>query len=192
MQQVEETLFRLLNGLCGQSAFIDNFMFRLSDSQTWTFAGLAFFVYAYSTKNRELAKIFWCAMIALACTDVISFEIIKPLVGRERPCWLLADVKLYAGRCGGSYGFTSNHAANGFAVWAAVVKVKGRKSRLAMSALSIATLVAFSRVYLGVHFVGDVVGGALLGVFVTTIIWNQGLESWSTWIVNKSGPKIPN
>ena len=155
MQQVEETLFRLLNGLSGHSAVVDDFMFRLSDSQTWNFAGLAFFVYAYSTKNRELTKIFWCAMIALACADVISFEIIKPLVGRERPCWLLSDVILYAGRCGGSYGFTSNHAANGFAVWAAVVKVKGRKSRLAMSALSTAILVAFSRVYLGVHFVGN-------------------------------------
>lgn len=192
MLQVEETLFRLLNGLSGHSALLDDFMFRLSDSQTWSFAGLAFLIYVYSTKNQALLKIFWCAMIALACADVVSFEMIKPLIGRERPCWLLSDVTLYAGKCGGSYGFTSNHAANGFAVWAAVVKVKGRKSRLALTALTIASLVSFSRVYLGVHFVGDVVGGALLGVLVTTVLWSQGLESWGSWIISKTGPKIPN
>jgi undecaprenyl-diphosphatase len=189
MNQFEETLFRALNGLSGHSTLLDEVMFRLSDSQTWNFAVLAFYVYAYSTKNRELTKTFWCAMIALAASDVISFEIVKPLVGRERPCWLLSGVNLYAGKCGGSYGFTSNHAANGFAVWAAIVKVNGRRSWLAVSALSGAMLVSFSRVYLGVHFVGDVVGGAILGVLVTTILWTQGLYSWSTWIIDKSGPK---
>ncbi len=192
MNQIEETLFHLVNSLSGRYAFLDGVMFWLSDSSTWILAGSAFYIYAYAAKKKDLIILFWCAIICVAFSDLISFELIKPLVGRERPCWILSKSILMDGKCGGSYGFTSNHAANSFAVWAAVVKKNGIQSKMAKVCLALALLISMSRVYLGVHFVGDVVGGALLGAAVSSVLWSQGLDSWATIISNRTGAKRLN
>jgi undecaprenyl-diphosphatase len=186
MNHTEEMLFRLLNGIAGQSPVIDQIMLVLSDARTWILAGLIFYVLALRTENFRLLCLFWTALIALACSDFISFEIIKPLIGRERPCWILDGVVLIAGKCGGSYGFTSNHAANAFAVWAATAKHAGLRSRLSLFVMTLSTLISISRVYLGVHFVGDVVGGAMLGITITSALWAIGLRPLAEWIANKN------
>jgi undecaprenyl-diphosphatase len=190
MNQTEEYLFHLVNSLSGRYQVLDQFMFRLSDSMTWNIAAVAFYSYAYATKNRDLTILFWCAMLCVAFSDFISFEIIKPIVARERPCWMPIQAVLIEGKCGGSYGFTSNHAANAFAVWAVVAHKHGAKSKLAIISLILATLISISRVFLGVHFVGDIVGGGLLGAAVAAVLWRKGLNSWAVAITNRTGPKV--
>ncbi len=133
-------------------------------------------VVALRTKNERMLRVFLASLIALGVTDLISFEIVKPIFARERPCWLLPDVLLFSGRCGGSYGFTSNHAANAFAVWTIVARSFGIRSIPAQLVLTLATAVSLSRVYLGVHFVADIIGGAVLGVAVASSLWVLGLN----------------
>lgn len=159
-------------------------MKTLSQPSFWVFTFIVVFIVALRTKNGKLLGAVIAALIGLGIADLISFEIIKPLVARERPCWLLADVKIFDGRCGGSYGFTSNHAANAFAVWTIIAKIYGFRSLAAQTVLTIATAVAISRVYLGVHFVGDIVGGAILGIVVSASLWSLGLSRAADHIAN--------
>ncbi len=85
---------------------------------------------------------------------------IKGLVARPRPCQALLGVSLLTG-CTQSFAFPSSHAANMFAL-ATVLSYHYRRWTWALGALAAA--VAYSRVYVGAHYPGDALGGALLGV----------------------------
>ncbi len=182
---IEIDLFWAIHGLAHKIWWLDSLMQLISHSSFWILVGTVVFVVGMRLKDARLLSALVIALMALGASDLISFEIIKPLVARERPCWLLPDVQVFDGHCGGSYGFTSNHAANGFAVWLIIVKVYGLLSRPAQVVLTGATAVAISRVYLGVHFVGDVVGGALLGAVVASALWVLGLRALQAFIEAK-------
>lgn len=185
MMAVEERLFRFLNGLSGQIPWLDQFMITISESYTWIVVGVIVFLIAFRSKNTRWMQTIIGALLALAVADLLSFEVIKPVVARERPCWMLSHVNMVLGKCGGSYGFTSNHAANAFAVWVVLAKNFGLKSPSSMLALTLATTVCISRVYLGLHFVGDVVGGAVLGACTAAALIALGLNSITKRVTKK-------
>jgi len=185
MSSTEESLFRAVNSLAGQSFLVDRAMILLSDPSTWTLLSFIFLIFVIQSKNKKMLALFLTALISLALSDLISFEIMKPLVARERPCWMLEHVTMILGKCGGSYGFTSNHAANAFAVWVVTAKTLGLRSWQSLLLSTIAFLVSLSRVFLGVHFVGDVAGGAILGTLVGLSLYAIGLHKWTTRISEK-------
>jgi undecaprenyl-diphosphatase len=184
MIEFEERLFRFVNNLSGQVQALDFFMSKISEPLTWILVGAVISVVAIRTKNSRLLKTIIAALISLAATDLLSFEVIKPIFARERPCWMLAHVNMVIGRCGGSYGFTSNHAANSFAVWYVAARSLGMRSQASVIVLTLATMVSISRVYLGLHFVGDIAGGAILGIITAAALMSLGLMSGCERIVN--------
>jgi undecaprenyl-diphosphatase len=93
-------------------------------------------------------------------SDQISAHVIKPLVARPRPCVILPDVRLLT-NIRTSFSFPSAHAANFFAV-AAFLSYFYKKYRWWF--YGAAGLVAYSRIYIGIHYPFDAVAGALLGV----------------------------
>lgn len=99
--------------------------------------------------------------------DQISASVLKPMVGRIRPCHSLNDVRLLVG-CGGKYCFPSSHATNiaGFATIFSIFY-----PRQITLFWSIALIVGFSRLYVGVHYPGDVIYGFLLGSTIAVIIF---------------------
>ena len=111
----------------------------------------------------------WRALIPLALavllTTLVADRLLKPLVARERPFVRTPEIVVIGGRPL-DRSFPSGHAANSFA--GAVVL-----SRLAPSGQAVwwalAILIAYSRVYLGVHYPLDVVGGAIVGVICAAI-----------------------
>lgn len=99
--------------------------------------------------------------IGLVLEAVCCNLIVKPLVARPRPCDLRA-VQLLIPRPGG-FSFPSGHTAVAFT---AAFSFYFSRSRLWLPALVLAALIAFSRLYLYVHYPTDVLAGAMLGVMV--------------------------
>ena len=91
--------------------------------------------------------------------------ILKAHFMRLRPCAVM-DVRLLVEHCSNTYSFTSNHAANHFAIAVFVSLVFGRYRWLSYVLISWAAFVALSQVYVGLHYPADIAGGALLGSMV--------------------------
>jgi undecaprenyl-diphosphatase len=163
--QFDSYLTLLINGW--HTPFLDQFFFVFSRIYVWIPLYLA---YIFLFLKNEGKKGFWIVLsmiILVVISDQISSGLLKPLVERLRPSHdpLLADkLHFVNGYVGGLYGFVSSHAANtaGLALFLLLV-VRNRWHTFALSTWVLIT--GYSRVYLGVHFVGDVVCGALVGVF---------------------------
>ncbi len=109
--------------------------------------------------NRRLRWMALFSILALALTDSISAGIIKPMIERLRPCHAIESVHLLVG-CGSGYAMPSTHAANAFGQALFFGLLVGR---LRWYLVGFATLVALSRVFVGVHYRADIIAGSLLG-----------------------------
>ncbi|MEY3982723.1 MAG: hypothetical protein RL160_280, partial [Bacteroidota bacterium] len=104
------------------------------------------------------------AFAAFGLSDSISSRIFKPGFKRERP---FLNEQLHArlpnGPAGSKYGFVSSHASNVFAIYTLSLLMLGYRRGKAAALLAVAGLVAYSRVYLGVHYPMDVLVGGVFG-----------------------------
>lgn len=126
----------------------------------WIAAAVIFLIYKkYKRTGIELV----CGL--LSCL-IIGNIFLKNLVARERPCWIrelpdmLVSVPL-------DYSFPSGHTLSSFA--AAVIIMRSNK-KAGFAAMLLAVLIAFSRLYLYVHFPSDVLAGALLGTAIGLVV----------------------
>ena len=150
------------------SPFFDNFFYIYT--QTWTWIPAIVVLLVWMWRRWGVRSLYVVAGIALCIllADQISSSLLKPLVARLRPTHNpeIADmIHIVNGYRGGRYGFVSSHAANAatFVTFTTLIF----RNRIYTVLLSLwAFLIAYSRVYLGVHYVGDVLCGALIGVLV--------------------------
>ena len=156
------------------SPFFDNFFYIYT--QTWTWLPLVLLLLVWMWRKWGVRSLYVVAGIALCIllADQISSSLLKPWVARLRPTHNPENADLIhtvRGYRGGLYGFVSSHAANAFAfaVFTSLV-IRNRYYTLAIAFWAVLT--AYSRVYLGVHYVGDVVCGAVLGVFVALLVYS--------------------
>ncbi len=98
-------------------------------------------------------------VLSIVVSDQFSSSVLKNLFGRIRPCHALQGVRLLVD-CGSGYSFPSSHAVNNFA-GATILSHYYR--RYAWGWFSLASLIALSRPYIGVHYPSDIAGGALIG-----------------------------
>ena len=117
----------------------------------------------------------------LICSLLLGNLLLKPLVARPRPCWLDTTVPLLISLPRDS-SFPSGHSLSGFI--AATVLLR-QDRRLGVPSLILAVLLAFSRLYLFVHFPSDVLAGILLGVAVglgLCYLADRLLRSRADWV----------
>ena len=109
-------------------------------------------------------------LAAVGFADSITSRLFKPYFARLRPCHddTLAPVLHLPDGCGGQFGFLSSHAANSvaLAVFLALVLPAGRFRGLKIGVMLWASLLSYSRIYLGAHYPADVLGGAAVGALL--------------------------
>jgi len=168
--QLDTKLFLALNG--AHSPFWDSIMLFASGKLTWL--PLYLLIIYLIAREHRWKTLWWLLAIALVVTlaDQISVQAFKNVFQRLRPCHNpdLSEFIHLVGRCGGKYGFISSHAANTFGVAVFLSFLFSRKWVTA-GLLIWAAFVSYSRIYLGVHYPGDVLVGAIVGAGIGSAVW---------------------
>ncbi|MBR3784355.1 MAG: phosphatase PAP2 family protein [Bacteroidales bacterium] len=145
-------------------------------SQHWSWAVVIVLAFVLLTLRQESRR-WWLVAIGVVLCFLLADQgsvLIKDTVCRLRPCHALEDVRMFRTHCGGQYGFVSSHAANAFAVALFFVlrywkRLKRQWPLLLLIVWALAT--SYSRAYLGKHYPGDLVCGAILGCIIALIVW---------------------
>ncbi len=164
---LDQQLFLLLNG--SESSWLDVVMLTVTSVWTWTLLLLALVTKVSITYDLRRFLLFFVVFgLVILCADQLSSSLMKPLFHRLRPSHepsLSSVIDIVGNYRGGMYGFVSSHAANMFGV-ATYISLVLRGRMRTLTVFLWALIGSYSRIYLGVHYPGDVLCGALLGVVV--------------------------
>ena len=164
----ERALFLKMNG--AHSMFGDQFMWLFSGFSVWIPAVVCFFtilLYANRERWKEMLLIVGAIILVIVLTDQFSSGLCKPFFSRFRPTHhpdFMHVVSTVFNYRGGRYGFISSHAANGFG-FATLTSLIFKNRYYTILLMSWATVSAYSRIYLGVHFISDIIPGIITGLF---------------------------
>ncbi len=146
----------------------DPFWIEVSEVAIWfpLYALLLYLLYRKLSRRGFFMAVL-CLVLNVISTDQGSVKLFKEQFQRLRPCHqedIKGQMRLVKEGCGGQYGFVSSHASNtfGLAVLAGLILMPFYRYILHLLLLW-AAIIGYSRIYLGVHFPGDVIGGAILG-----------------------------
>lgn len=182
----DRDLFVLINQRWAFPA-MDRLMIFLSSK--WAFVPLYLLFLMLFVKR--FGKACWMPILltlaSFGLADSISSRILKPGFARVRPAFEQSlNPRLPDGAPGSRFGFVSSHAANAFAVFATAMTLLGLGRRWRLGLMYLASAIAYSRVYLGVHYVGDVFFGALLGLGIAwCMVWVFEKQLLPRGVMNK-------
>lgn len=162
---LDSQLFIILNSIFANS-FLDKFFPFITDVSNWLLVyiiGILVLIFKGGKTGRITAL---ALIITILITDQAVSSYIKDYVGRLRPCHVLENIRLLV-NCGGGKSFPSAHAANNFAA-AVVITFFYKKNKWIF--YLIASLMAFSRVYIGVHYPLDIIAGGIIGAVIGYLI----------------------
>ncbi|MEW6409147.1 MAG: phosphatase PAP2 family protein, partial [Nitrospirota bacterium] len=162
--ELDKTFFFFIN-IQIQNTLFDIIMPYITEKKNmlpYLIAIAALLVLRGGKRGREAVVLL---LLAVIISDQLS-NLLKGIFQRVRPCSALDGVRLLAG-CGSSFSLPSNHATNAFSMAIVGSLIYNRFTPLLMF---FAFAVAFSRIYVGVHYPFDVALGALVGIFVGYVI----------------------
>lgn len=171
LDSLDRSIFLFLNGM--HNDFFDVFMWYVSKTATWSLM-LLFLLYIIFKNNWRMALMVVLGIaLTITLADQISSGLIKDFIGRFRPTHnpeIESIVHTVNGYKGGLYGFVSSHAANTLGV-AVYISLLFRNRYITLFMMLWSLLVAYSRIYLGVHYPGDILGGMIVGVISGFVVY---------------------
>jgi undecaprenyl-diphosphatase len=169
LESFDHQLFLVINSC--NSPFFDRVMHAISGKLIWAPLYLAILIYLGIRYKRNFFIILIFIVLAITLSDQLSV-LLKNLTHRLRPCHeptLSGMVHMVNSDCGGMFSFVSSHASNSFNI-ALLSLCLIKKRWFSICIIIWAVVIGYSRIYLGVHYPGDVLGGFILG---GTIGWTM-------------------
>jgi len=174
----ERGLFFFLNG--NHTEFMDRFMWLFSGQKVWLpIALLMIVILLYKKGWKESLFIIIAIALVVTLCDQFASGICKPLFTRFRPTHhpeFQDLVQTVFNKRGGQYGFISSHAANAFG-FATFMVLMFRNALFSWVIYAWATVTAYSRIYLGVHFISDIIPGIIAGLVLGYFVYC--IDKWS-------------
>ena len=186
-------MFLFLNGL--HVGWLDTVMVAITEMWLWIPIYLLLLFMVFKRYGKQSWWILLGVVLVIVSSDQLSAHLCKPLFHRLRPCFnpeLEGLVHLPKGLPGGRYGFVSSHAANTFAVATFLTAALRKQWRwIGWMLYSWAFISSYSRIYIGVHYPGDILGGAILGILIGLVIWKVVELILKHYLDGRSSVKAP-
>lgn len=186
LEAIDRSLVLWINSM--NSPWADEFMWIVSGKITWIpLYFLLLFLFARSFGWGKAALFIVAVTIAITLSDQISVHLFKNMFLRYRPShhselthvlhfYRLSETEFYKG---GMYGFVSSHAANFMVVCLMSILALRKNYRwITVTLILIFLIVCYSRMYLGVHYFSDILGGALIGALVSILVHRFVVSRW--------------
>lgn len=164
LNNIDTQLFLVINGW--HSPLWDKVMVAITHSSTWIPLYLiivASLIYKFRLNGLKLVVII---LLLIGFADQASSRLAKPGFARLRPShneYLSEKIHIIDNYRGGTYGYFSSHASNTFALCTFLCLLFYRKNKWIAVLIPWAILVSYSRIYVGVHYPGDILTGAIFG-----------------------------
>ena len=200
LQKIDEYFFRLINSAGWED--MDGIMILISSKWFWIPLYIYIIYLIYKRFSDQFIKILLALGLLIFIADFGSVHLFKELFERSRPCHFLEEGIRVVDGCGGPFGFVSSHASISFSL-AFFISLIFRNLWGFVHLFSWAVLIGFSRVYLGVHYPFDILGGMFWGLFVSLLvyyIYRMKIKDfdflWFGWLVlvciwNFVWPEVP-
>lgn len=170
---IDRTLLAFFNG--SESLYVDNLAVALTSGFTWIplYLSLLYVVIKNSETMKQIMLVIGCVCLCIILSDGLADFIMKPMVGRFRPSQdplLKYAVNVVNGTRGTLYGFFSAHASNTFCI-AVFFSLLVRNSKFVTAMIAWSLVNCWTRMYLGLHYPGDILAGLLWGGIVGAFVY---------------------
>ncbi len=180
--EIDTKIFLALNGM--HTPWLDPVMWVLTGKFTWIplYALLLWWLYK-RYQWREATVYLVAVVLTIVVADQVCGGALRGYIGRLRPANLGNPIShmvhIVNGYRGGNFGFPSCHGANSFGL-AVIMSLIMKRRWFTLSILAWATLNSYTRLYLGVHYPGDILAGATIGSLA-----GWGLYSLAQWVIRR-------